>query len=89
MCAYASYFLASLLQGDKHNSEAMEAYLAVPCLYPSGGMILNGVAQLKAAEFLIAESRLTEAMSLVKSAIRYTKGTVANDLANNLFDRIK
>jgi len=89
VCAYASFFLAGLLQSDKHNSEALEAYLAVPCLFPSGGMILNGVAQMKAAEFLTIEGRLAEAISLMQSAMRYTKGTVARDQASKLYDSIK
>ena len=89
VCAYASFFLAGLLQSEKRDSEALEAYLAVPCLFPSGGMILNGVAQLKAAEFLTAEGRRTEAVSLAQSAMRYTKDTVARDLANKLYDSVK
>ncbi|MEI6604324.1 MAG: hypothetical protein WCP35_03365 [Verrucomicrobiota bacterium] len=89
VCAYASYFLAGLLHSDKHDSEALEAYLAVPCLYPSGGMILNGVAQMKAAEFLTAQNRLNEAISLLQSAMRYTKGTVAREIANKLYESVK
>jgi len=89
VCAYASYFLAGLFKSDKHDGEALEAYLAVPCLYPSGGMVLNGVAQMKASEFLTAQGRLAESICLVQSAMRYTKGTVAHDLASKLYDSIK
>ncbi|KAB2642471.1 MAG: hypothetical protein DVB26_02490 [Verrucomicrobia bacterium] len=89
VCAYASYFLAGLLKSAKHDGEALEAYLAVPCLYPSGGMVLNGVAQLKAAELLTTQGRHKEAVGLVESAIRFTKGTVARVLASKLYESVK
>jgi len=89
VCAYASFFLAGLLQGENRNDEALETYLAVPCLFPSGGMVINGVAQFKAAEFLTAAGRRTEAVDLVKSAMRFTKDTAARDQANDLYNSIK
>ncbi len=89
VCGYASYFLAGLLQSDKRDAEALEAYLAVPCLFPSGGMMLNGMAQLKAAEYLTSVDRRSEAVGLVQSALRYTKDTLGHDLANNLYQSIK
>ena len=89
VCAYASFFLAGLLQGENRNAEALETYLAVPCLFPSGGMVINGVAQLKAAEFLTAEGRRSEAVALVQSAQRFTKDTAARDQANKLYESIK
>ena len=89
VCAYASFFLAGLLQSEKRNDEAMEAYLAVPCLFPSGGMVINGMAQFKAAEALTDEGRKSEAVAMVQSAIRYTKDTPARDLATKLYDSIK
>ncbi|MEI7956891.1 MAG: hypothetical protein WCJ66_17135, partial [Verrucomicrobiota bacterium] len=89
VCGYASFFLAGLLQEEKRDTEALEAYLAVPCLFPSGGMMLNGMAQLKAAEYLTSVDRRSEAVGLVQSALRYTKDTLGHDLANNLYQSIK
>jgi hypothetical protein len=89
LCAYASYFLASLLDTDRRGEAALDAYLAVPCLYPSGGMVITGVAQFKAAEILTAQGHRDEAMALVRSAIRNCKGTPAEELADKLLKSIK
>lgn len=87
--AYASFFKAELLKKDKRDAEALEAYLAVSCLYPSGGMVINGVAQLKAAEILTAMNRREEALALVNSSLRCVKGTIAEEAANQLLQSIK
>ncbi len=67
VCAYASFYRANLLKSAKRSAdvaatlkqdmETLEAYLTVPCLFPSGGMILNGVAELEASSFLTALGR--------------------------------
>ena len=57
----------------------------VPCLYPSGGMILNGVAELKAAEFLVTLDRREEAVALLTSSVLESAGTlVAAETAKRL-----
>lgn len=89
LCACATYFRAELLKKDKREAAALEAYLTVSCLFPSGGLVVNGVAQLKAAELLTAQGRRDEAVALVHSAIRNTKGTVAETLATKLLESIK
>jgi len=89
LCAYASFFRANLLKKDKRDAPALEAYLSVSCLFPSGGLVINGIAQLKAAEILTAQGRREEALALVQSAIRNTKGTVAEDIATKLLESIK
>lgn len=89
LCAYACYFRAELLKKDKREAEALEAYLSVSCLFPSGGLVVNGVAQLKAAEILTAQGRREEAVALVNSAARNTKGTTAAELAAELLKSIK
>ena len=86
VCAYASFYRANLLSGLKRDAiparaleqdvAALEAYLTVPCLFPSGGMILNGIAELKAAEFLVNLGRQEEAVALLKSSIRNGSGTL-------------
>jgi hypothetical protein len=63
----------------------LEAYLTVPTLFPAGGMVLNGAAESKAAEILVALGRREEAIALLTSAIRETVGTlVAADAAKRL-----
>jgi tetratricopeptide (TPR) repeat protein len=95
VAAYASFYLGNLLseaRRDKDPAKALqqtmatlEAYLVVPTLYPAGGMILNGVAESKAAEILVALGRREEAIALLTSSIRQTGGTlVAVDAAKRV-----
>ncbi len=98
ICAYASFYRASLLKnakrsGDaaathKQDMETLEAYLTVPCLFPSGGMILNGVAQLEAAAYLTGERR-EEAVALLNSSIRHSTGTLVAVEANKRLESRK
>jgi tetratricopeptide (TPR) repeat protein len=87
--AYASFFRANILKKEKKNTEALEAYLAVPCLHPSGGLILNAAAELQAADFLVALKRPEEALALVQSALRVTAGTVLDDEAKKRYTSLK
>lgn len=89
LCAYASFFRGNILKKDRKNAEALEAYLAVPCLYPSGGLILNAAAELQAADLLVPLKRPKEALALVESALRVTTGTVLADEANKRFTSLK
>lgn len=98
ICAYASFYRANLLKnvkrtGDaaathKQDMETLEAYLTVPCLFPSGGMILNGVAQLEAAAYLTGERR-EEAVALLNSSIRHSTGTLVAVEANKRLESLK
>lgn len=87
--AYASFFCGNILKKEKKNTEALEAYLAVPCLHPSGGLILNAAAELQAADFLVALKRPQEALALVKSALHVTSGTVLDDEAKKRYTSLK
>ncbi len=99
VCAYASFFRADLLSKQKHSGdleearkqdqEVLEAYLTVPCLYPTGGMVINGTAELKAAEILTAFGRREEALALLQSAIRQSNGTVVVGEANKRLESLK
>jgi len=89
VCAYASFFLAEALKDSKKNAEALEAYLMVPCLFPSGGMILNAAAELEASEYLTAPERRGEALSLIKSSILQSQGTLLAVEANKRLDSLK
>ena len=89
LCAYASYFSGELLKKAKREPEALQAYLSVTCLYPSGGMIITGAAQFKAAEILAGMSRREEALALVTSALRRLKGTTLVEPATQLLQSLK
>ena len=89
LCAYASIYRGNLLKSLKRDPEALEAYLSVPCLFPSGGMILNAVAELNAAEFLNTMGRREEAVALLKSAMREAAGTPVATEANKRLESLK
>ena len=99
VCAYASFYRAHLLKNAKRSADAaatlkqdmetLEAYLTVPCLFPSGGMILNGVAQLEASAFLTNAERRDERIALLKSSIHYSAGTLVAVEANKRLDSLK
>ncbi len=80
--AYAAFFLGNILKKEKKIPEALEAYLSVPCLYPSGGLILNAAAELDAADILTTLKRRDEALALTESALRASNGTLLADEAN-------
>lgn len=89
VCAYASYFRGNLFKKEKRNPEALEAYLAVPCLFPSGGLILNAAAEIQAADFLTQEGRRVESTALLNSALRDAPGTILADEANKRLESLK
>jgi len=99
VCAYASFYRANLLKTAKRSADAaatlkqdtenLEAYLMVPCLYPSGGMILTGVAELEASEFLTTVERHEEKVALLKSSIRHSAGTLVAVEANKRLESSK
>ncbi len=82
VAAYASFFRAKLLKQQKKNPEALHSLLAVPGLYPSGGLILNAAAEILAADMLAALNRRDEATTLINSAMRVTQGTILTVEAN-------
>lgn len=99
VCAYASFYRANLLKNAKRSPDAavaakqeqetLEAFLAVPCLYPSGGMVLKGVAELEAAAILSTLGRREEAIALLNSSIRHTAGTLVAAEANKRLESLK
>lgn len=89
LCAYASFFCGNILKKEMKTAEALEAYLAVPCLHPSGSFILNAAAELQAADLLAALGRHEEALALVESALRVSTGTVLADEANTRITSLK
>jgi tetratricopeptide (TPR) repeat protein len=87
--AYAAYFRGNLFKKENKNAEALEAYLSVPCLHPTGGLILNAAAELQAADLLAAQGRREEALALVHSALRVSQGTILADEANKRVANLK
>lgn len=87
--AYASFFCGNLLREEKRTPEALEAYLSVPCLFPSAGTILNAAAETKASEFLTALGRPEEAVALLKSALRVSTATAVAEEANKRLESLK
>jgi hypothetical protein len=89
VCAYASFYRGNLLKTAKRDKDALEAYLAVPCLFPTGGLVVNGMAELRASEFLAAMDRREEAVALLKSCISHTTGTLVATEANKRLESLK
>ncbi|MBK1881843.1 hypothetical protein JIN85_05425 [Luteolibacter pohnpeiensis] len=79
--AYSSFFRANLLKSAKRDDEALEAYLAVSTLYPTGGMIINAAAEMNASKILASRNRREEAIALLISAKREGQGTAIADEA--------
>ena len=99
ICAYAAFYRAELLlnvkrsaelpAAQKQDMETLEAYLMVPCLFPSGGKILNAASELAASRFLTTLGRREEAVALLSSAIRRAPGTVIATEANKRLESSK
>jgi len=87
--AYAAFFRANFLARAKKETEALQSYLAVPCLYPTGGNVINGAAELFASEFLAKQSRREEAVALLQAAIHDAPGTAVADEAKKRLDSLK
>ena len=88
-CAFASFFRGNALKDAKNDAGALEAYLMVPCLFPSGSMILTAAAELNAAEYLTALGRREEALELLHSCVRESAGTLIAVEANKRLESLK
>lgn len=89
VAGYASYFRGCLLIEEKRKPEALEAFLATPCLYPSAGLVVTAASELKAAELLVELKRPEEALALATSAARGATGTVLAEEAKKRIDSLK
>lgn len=89
VCAFASFYRGNLLKKLKRNTEAFEAFLSVSTLYPSGGIIVNAVAELQASDFLVDLGRREEAILLLKSSMVQSMGTPVTEEANKRLEKIK
>lgn len=89
LCAYAAFFRAELLREHKRDAEALEGYLSISCLFPSGGLTINGLARFRAAELLVAMKRRDEALALANSATRCVRGTAVEESLKKLLESIQ
>ena len=89
VCAYASFFVGNLLKENKKPTEALEAYLSVTCIYPTGGLAINAGAEVKAAEILTGLGRHEEATTLLKSALPSATGTALAEDIKKLLESTK
>jgi hypothetical protein len=87
--AYAALYRAKLFVATKREDDALESYLTVSSVYPSGGLILNAVAELKAADILQAKGRREEAVALLTSSVLHSAGTLVAAEANKRLESIK
>lgn len=98
--AYAFYYSGLLCKKEKRLPEALEAFLSVPGLVPTGGMVLNAAAEIQGAELVNALARSDEskevisgrrdqAMSLLKSVLRDAPGTILVEEANKRIESLK
>jgi hypothetical protein len=89
VAAYAAFFRANALVKTKKEGEALQGYLTVPCLYPTGGSVINGAAELFASEALAKQSRREEAVALLRAAINDARGTAIADEAKKRLESLK
>ncbi len=89
VCAYASFFRGNVLKQAKKDAAALEAYLFVPCLFPSGGRVLNAAAELNASEYLTAQGRREESLALLNSCVIDGSGTLLAAEANKRLESLK
>lgn len=74
--AFASFFKGRLMEEEKKTSGAIEAFLTVGCLYPSGAVLTTSAAELRAGLLLAAKpERRLEAVALIKSAAQGAANT--------------
>ncbi len=89
VAAYATFFTGKLLRDEKRDPEALEAFLTVTGVFPTGSIFLNAAAEVNAADILSGLNRRDEALALLNSALRNAKGTALADEAKRRLDSLK
>ncbi|MFD0894904.1 hypothetical protein KBB96_04190 [Luteolibacter ambystomatis] len=89
IAAYASYFKGQYLQKGKQDARALEAWSVVTCLYPTGGNILNGAAELASSQYLFNHKRRDEAVVLLEAAARDARNSPVADEAKKRLESMK
>lgn len=89
VAAYATYYRGNLLKAANRDAEALEAYLLITGLYPSGCLVVNGAAELNASKFLATLGRREEAIILLKNSARDAVDTIVATEANKFLETLK
>ncbi len=89
VAAYATYYRGNLLKAANRDAEALEAYLLITGLYPSGCLVVNGAAELNASKFLATLGRREEAIILLKNSARDAVDTLVATEANKFLETLK
>jgi tetratricopeptide (TPR) repeat protein len=89
VCAFAEFYRGELFRKENRDAEALDCFLRVSCLYPSGGLILNAASEIKAADLLAAAGKPEEALALANSALRAATDTMLVDEANKRIQSLK
>lgn len=89
VAAYASFFRGKVLKNLKRDDEALEAYITVSTMFPTGGLVINAAAEFNAAEILAAKNRRSEAVALFASSSRQAAGTALGAEANKRLESLK
>jgi tetratricopeptide (TPR) repeat protein len=90
ICAYASFFRGQILRKAKREEEALDAYLQVSCIYPTGSRLITGASELYAAQILnIQLNRRAEVLLLLNNSVRNTEGTKVAEEAKKSLDSTK
>lgn len=89
IAAYASYFKGQYLQKGKRDADALQAWSVVTCLYPTGGNILNGAAELASSQYLFNQKRRDEAVVLLEAAARDARNSPVADEAKKRLETMK
>ena len=98
--AYAYFHTGNLCKKEKRNPEALEAYLAVPCVVPTGGLVLNAAAEVQAADLItslgrsdeskeLLNGRRDQAMALLNAALRDAPGTMLVEEVHKRLETLK
>jgi len=89
IAAYASYFKGQALQKGKKDFDALQAWSGVTCLYPTGGNVLNGAAELASSQYLFNQKRREEAVALLEAAVRDARNSPVADEAKKRLESMK
>jgi hypothetical protein len=90
VCGYAAFFKGNVLKNAKKTPEALESYLTVVGLFPSGNVTLNAAAEFRAAEILAAmPERREEAVALLRSSVAHAPGTALATEATSRLESLK
>jgi hypothetical protein len=89
ICAFAEFYRGELYRKEKKDAQALNCYLRVSCLYPSGGLVLNAASEIRASDLLATLDKREEAIAIANSALRGSAGTLLADEAKKRLESLK